>query len=137
MGMVVAKLIRLTDKSENGEFKNSKEGKITVRKRVIIDRDSVTETEDNYKQTGLLYVVDETATLAREKEVDAEVKEARRQEKEGNAPAAQAPVAPAAPAKTTEAPAKDPGAKAIKEADTSKAATDNAAKNLKDENPSL
>lgn len=87
MGMKVCKLVRLTQKDEKGNFANTKEGKITLRKKVVISEESVKETEDNFKSTGLLYIVDETATAARDKMVDAEIEAARNTEaKEQEAP---------------------------------------------------
>lgn len=77
MGMKVCKLVRLSSKNTEGEFVNGKEGKLTLRSRVVIDEASVKESEENYKQTGLLYVVDEKATAARDVEVEAEVNAAK------------------------------------------------------------
>lgn len=92
MGMKVAKLVRLTNKDEKGNFVSKGEGKITLRKRVVIDESSVKETEENHGISGLLYIVDETATKARDKEVEAEVNAVRNIGKTD-----EAPVAPAAP----------------------------------------
>ena len=135
MGMVVAKLVRLTRKNENGEFEKDGEGKITVRKRVVIDQSSVDEFKGNYKTSGLIYEVDKEETAKRNKTVEAEVAAARKAEKEAQNPQSVAPVVPATQSTVPEIPAKDvkdPGAKAIQEADTSKKATDTAAKDVKD-----
>lgn len=75
--MKVCKLVRLTNKDEKGQFVNGKEGRITLRSRVVISEDSVKETEENYPTTGLLYVVDTKATSERDADVEAEVNEAR------------------------------------------------------------
>lgn len=75
--MKVCKLVRLTNKDEKGQFVNSKEGKITMRNRVVVSEESVAETEENYPTTGILYVVDAKATAERDAEVEAEVNEAR------------------------------------------------------------
>ena len=73
MGMKVCKLVRLTQKNEDGEFVKGKEGVITVRNRAVVSEESVTETENNYKLSGLLYIVDEKATAKRDKDVEAGV----------------------------------------------------------------
>jgi len=78
MGMKVCKLVRLTTKDDKGNFVNSKEGRVTIRKRAIIAQESVVETEENYKNTGLLYIVDEKATAERDELVDKEVQESRK-----------------------------------------------------------
>lgn len=75
--MKVCKLVRLTNKDEKGQFVNSKEGRITLRNRVVVSEDSVKETEDNFTTTGLLYLVDAKATAERDADVEAEVNEAR------------------------------------------------------------
>lgn len=75
--MKVCKLVRLTNKDEKGQFVNSKEGRITLRNRVIVSEESVKETEDNFATTGLLYIVDAKATSERDADVEAEVNEAR------------------------------------------------------------
>ena len=75
--MKVCKLVRLTNKDDKGQFVNGKEGKITVRNRVIVSEESVAETEENYPTTGILYIVDAKATAERDAGVEAEVNEAR------------------------------------------------------------
>lgn len=73
MGMKVCKLVQLSKKNDKGLFdKKSEEGRIVHRKRVIVSEESVKETEDNCGTTGMLYVVNEKATAARDAEVDAE-----------------------------------------------------------------
>jgi hypothetical protein len=82
MGMKVCKLVRLTSKDSEGLYVNGKEGKVTLRNRVVVSEDSVKEYEDNYGTSGLLYIVDEKATAKRDAEVEAEVKAARGIEEE-------------------------------------------------------
>lgn len=75
MEMKVCKLIRLTKKVKEGDdmvFQNSKEGRITVRERAVVSKETVEESEANYKTTGLLYVVNETATAERDAIVEGE-----------------------------------------------------------------
>jgi hypothetical protein len=83
MEMKVCSLVQLTKKNDKGEFtKDGKEGKITIRKRVIVPQSSVEEYEGNYASSGLLYVVDEKATAERNKLVETEVNAARNAETE-------------------------------------------------------
>jgi hypothetical protein len=69
MAMKVCKLVRLAVKDEKGNFDKAK-ASVTVRSRVVVDESSVKETEENYKQSGLLYVVDEKATKERDAKIE-------------------------------------------------------------------
>lgn len=73
MAMKVCKLVRLTQKDDKGEFIEKKEGSITVRNRAIVSEESVKESEETYKMSGLLYKVDENATAKRDKEIESGV----------------------------------------------------------------
>lgn len=78
MSMKVCELVRLTKKVKKGDdivFQNSKEGRISMRKRVVVSEETVKESEDTYESTGLLYVVNQAATAARDKIVAKENKE--------------------------------------------------------------
>ena len=79
MGMKVCKHVRLTKKNDKGEFEigTKGEGQITIRTKVVVDESSVKESEDNYKNTGLLYVVDVKATAERDELVAKELEESR------------------------------------------------------------
>ena len=70
--MKVCKLVRLTKKNEKGEFVNGKDGVIPVRKRAVVSKETVEETQENYHLTGLLYIIDEKATAERDAIVEAE-----------------------------------------------------------------
>jgi hypothetical protein len=73
MGMKVCKLVRLTKKDDKGLYdQKSKEGMHVVRKRAVVSEESVNETVENCATTGLLYIVDEKATTARDLEVNGE-----------------------------------------------------------------
>lgn len=77
--MKVCELVRLTKKVKEGDdivFQNSKEGRISVRKRAIVSEETVKESEANYKSTGLIYVVNVAETTKRDKIVAKENKEA-------------------------------------------------------------
>ena len=77
MVMKVCELVRLTKKDVDGNFEKGKEGRITVRNRVVVSEESVAEFEGNYKSTGLLYIVDAEATSERDAQVEDEVSELR------------------------------------------------------------
>jgi len=73
--MKVAKLVRLTKKDSEGLFVNDKDNQTTLRSRAIVSAETVKESEDNYKNTGLLYIVDKKATAERDEIVAAENEE--------------------------------------------------------------
>lgn len=68
----VCKLVRLASKDAEGNFANVKEGRITLRERVIVSNDTVQESEANFGMTGRLYIVDKEATAERNAKVEAE-----------------------------------------------------------------
>lgn len=70
--MKVCKLVRLLKKDAAGEYVNEKNTVTVLRKRVVVDIDSVEESEANYKTSGLLYIVDEGETKKRNAIVEAE-----------------------------------------------------------------
>jgi len=59
--MKVVKLVRLQSKDEKGNFKKDGSSKVK-RNRAVVSDEVVKESEENYKFTGLLYIVDEKAT---------------------------------------------------------------------------
>lgn len=62
----VCNLVKLLEKDKDGLFK--KDGQHTVvREKAKVLAESVSEFENNYKDTGMLYIVDEEATKARNK----------------------------------------------------------------------
>jgi hypothetical protein len=70
MGMKVCKLVRLTKKDKEGNFVASdKEGQILIRKRAIISEESLNDAKGSSKHSGLLYVIDESATKDRDAEI--------------------------------------------------------------------
>lgn len=70
--MKVCKFVRLTSKDPKGKFVNSKDGRTTIRTKVVVSEDTVKETEANFETTGLLYIVDEAKTKERNAVVEAE-----------------------------------------------------------------
>lgn len=75
--MKVCKLVSLTKKDQKGNFVNSKEGMIVRRNKVVIPAEDVEAAEENFETTGLLYIVDEKATAARNKIVEKEIEAAK------------------------------------------------------------
>lgn len=59
--MKVAKKVRLLTKDKDGNFKKSENVEI-LRHRSVINQSTVTESEQSYKETGVLWIVDEKAT---------------------------------------------------------------------------
>lgn len=72
--MKVAKLLRLKSKDEKGFYKADGANEV-MRSKAIITDEAVAESESNYKESGLLYIVDEEATAEREKAKEKPVKE--------------------------------------------------------------
>ena len=67
--MKVAKKVKLLTKDGKGLF--VKNDTFTVlRDRAVIQESVVKEHEDNYKTTGVVYIVDKEATKEREEEIN-------------------------------------------------------------------
>jgi hypothetical protein len=62
--MKVAKKVLLLTKDNKGKFLNNENHKV-LRNRAVVQDEVVAETQANYKETGLLYIVDEKATAER------------------------------------------------------------------------
>ena len=59
--MKVAKKVLLLTKDNKGKFLNNENHKV-LRNRAVVQDETVEETVTNYKETGILYIVDEKAT---------------------------------------------------------------------------
>lgn len=65
--MKVCKLVRLTQKDKNGDYKKDLQTAKVERERVVVSEKSVKDSELTSKSSGLLYVVDKEATAERDK----------------------------------------------------------------------
>jgi|JI61114C2RNA_FD_contig_31_31098_length_758_multi_2_in_0_out_0_2 hypothetical protein len=59
----VCNLVKLLEKDEKGLYKKDGQHKV-VRANAKVLAESVTETENNYVDSGMIYIVDEEATKA-------------------------------------------------------------------------
>ena len=63
--MKVAKKVRLLAKDKDGFYIKNETQAVVMRTRAVVSQDVITDTEYNYKETGILYIVDEQATAER------------------------------------------------------------------------
>lgn len=65
MKVKVCKKIKLLEKDKNGQFIKTENHKV-LRERSVVMESSIAESENYYKMSGVLWVVDEEATKERE-----------------------------------------------------------------------
>lgn len=84
--MKVAKKVRLLSKDSKGDFIKNDTNQV-LRSRVVIQKQSIEESEISYKETGILYIIDEEATkewLEAKEQVKQPKKGGRPKKKEDN-----------------------------------------------------